>query len=325
MNSRRDFIKTATFAGIGMAFAPNPFSVTKVGIIGLDTEHSLAFTKILHEGSTPALQGFKVVAAYPYGSKDIEFCIKTIPVVTGQMKELGIKIANSIESLLNDVDVVLLETNDGRLHREQAIQVIKAGKPLFIDKPIAASLADAKAIFEAAKLNNVPVFSASSLRYMEIAQQLRAGKIGNIIGADTYGPATIEKTHPDLFWYGIHGIEALFTVMGTGCKSVSRIYEQDTDIVVGTWNDGRIGTFRGIRKGEAGFGGTVFGEKGISPIGTWDGYKPLVIEIAKFFRSGVPPVDPAETLEIFAFMEAAEISKRKRGKLVSIPQLLSRK
>ena len=67
---------------------------------------------------------------------------------------------------------------------------------MFIDKPIAASLPDAIAIFEAANHNNIPVFSSSSLRYISGVQEIARGSIGKVLGADTYSPATIEKTHP---------------------------------------------------------------------------------------------------------------------------------
>src|SRR3954468_15814160 len=123
--------------------------------------------------------------------------------------------------------------------------VIKAGKPMFIDKPVAASLNDVISIYAAAKQANVPIFSSSSLRYMQSVQDVVKGKVGAVLGADTFSPATLEKTHPDLFWYGIHGVEILFTIMGTGCKQVVRIHTNDTDVVVGTWKDGRVGTFRG--------------------------------------------------------------------------------
>ncbi len=101
-------------------------------------------------------------------------------------------------------------------------------------------LSDVIAIYDAAKKYNVPIFSSSSLRYMESVQEVVKGKVGAVLGADTYSPATIEKTHPDFFWYGIHGIEILFSVMGPGCKEVSRVHTKDTDIVVGIWNDGRV-------------------------------------------------------------------------------------
>ena len=84
---------------------------------------------------------------------------------------------------------------------------------------------------------------------MASAQDVVNGKIGKVLGADTYSPCTLEKTHPDFFWYGIHGVELLYTVMGIGCKSLVRVHTEGTDVTVGTWEDGRIGTFRGTRTG----------------------------------------------------------------------------
>jgi predicted dehydrogenase len=222
------------------------------------------------------------------------------------------------------VDVVLLETNDGRLHLEQALQVMKAGKRMFIDKPVAASLADTISIFEAANHYKVPVFSSSSLRFDPVVQDIAGGKIGKVLGADTFSPATIEKTHPDLFWYGVHGVEALFTLMGTGCKSVSRVYTENTDLVVGLWNDDRIGTFRGTRSGIYDIGGTAFGEKANSSLEEEHGYNPLLIKIIEFFKTGIVPVTANETIEIFAFMAAAEESKFKKGTAVDIEEVLQK-
>jgi predicted dehydrogenase len=193
---------------------------------------------------------------------------------------------------------------------------------MFIDKPVAASLSDTVAIYDAAQKHRVPIFSSSSLRYMETVQDVVKGKIGAVLGADCFSPATIEKTHPDLFWYGIHGVEILFTVMGTGCKTVSRFHSNDTDIVVGEWNDGRIGTFRGTRTGKHEYGGTAFGEKGNLTLGPFKGYDDLLIRIIGFFKSGQEPVSPKETLEIYAFMEAADESKRNGGRPVSMNEVL---
>lgn len=326
--NRRSFIRTTSLVGIGGMFSPHiAFSQKKVsapqgkrvGIIGLDTSHCVAFTKALNNPSMEQdFYGYKVVAAYPYGSKDIESSVSRIPGYSNEVKKYGVEIVGSIGDLLGKVDAVLLETNDGRLHLEQALPVFKAGKRMFIDKPIAASLSDAMAIFEASKQYNVPVFSSSSLRYIEGAKEIIDGEIGNVLGADTYSPAAIEKTHPDLFWYGIHGIEALFTVMGLGCKRVVRVHTENTDIVVGTWQDNRIGTFRGVRSGKCGFGGSVFGDKGVKVLGGYNGYNPLLIKIVEFFNSGIPPVTPEETLEIIAFMEAAEESKNKGGVSVEL-------
>ena len=334
--NRRKFIRTTAIAGFSLATLESilPFSsyamVSKaagkrVGIIGLDTSHSVAFTKSLNTpGAGAQYKGYTVVAAYPYGSKDIESSAERIPGYIEDVKKLGVEISGSIKELLKKVDVVLLETNDGRLHLKQAIEVFKAGKPVFIDKPIAATLADAIAIFKAAEKYKVPVFSASSLRFSAGAQEIANGKVGKVLAADTYSPSKYEKTHTELFWYGIHGVETLFTVMGPGCKSVVQVNVPDTDLVIGTWDENRVGTFRGIHVGKQYYGGTVFGEKGMMQIGNFGGYDPLLIKVIEFFETGIPPVTPQETLEICAFMEAAYESKKNNGAPVTIESMFKK-
>jgi len=325
--NRRTFLQTSSLTSAGLLLTPTlnfsnakPIANISVGMIGLDTSHCPAFTKILNvEGS-----GFRVTHAYPHGSLDIESSVSRIPRFTEEVKALGVEIVDSLDALLSEVDAVLLETNDGRRHLEQAQAVFKAGKKVFIDKPLAASLEDAIRIFDLANQYRVPMFSASSLRFSPSTVAVRNGKIGQVTGADIYSPCKVEKTHPDLFWYGIHGVESLFTVMGTGCKTVRRIHRDGMDIVTGEWADGRIGTFRGLRGDKTGYGGTAFGTEGIAPAGVYEGYAPLVKEIMQFFRTGALPVKQEETLEIFAFMAAAEVSKKKKGKAVSLEKVLSK-
>lgn len=331
---RRKFIKTSAITGIGLSllhpltsFASNKKATGKrIGIIGLDTSHATAFVEALN-GPTPdsAYDGYKVIAAYPQGSKVIKSSYERIPKYTEEVKKFGVEIVDSIAALLDRVDVVMLETNDGHPHLEQALQVMKAGKALWIDKPVAASLADVITIYDAAKHYNVPVFSASSLRYATNVQETASGKsAGKVLGADTFSPCPLEPTHPDFFWYGIHGIEILLTVMGTGCKQVSRVHTEDTDVVTGVWKDGRIGTFRGNRKGPNEYGGTAIGENALAKLGPYSGYEPLLKEIIKFFNTGKAPVTPEETLEIYAFMEAADESRRKGGAIVALDAVMKK-
>ena len=295
----------------------------KVGIIGLDTSHVIAFTKTINkrEDGKPGT-GFMVTHAYPQGSKDIETSVSRVPEYTTEIKKLGVKITSSIKEMLDEVDVVLLESNDGRVHLEQATEVFEAGKPVFIDKPIAADLEDAIAIFKAAEKYKVPMFSASSLRFGPATQAVAQGSIGKVLGADTYSPAKMEKTHSDLYWYAIHGVESLFTVMGSGIKEVRRVYRDSMEVCVGVWDSDRIGTFRGLRTAKSGYGGFAFGEEGIAPVGAYEGYDHLVWEILKFFKSGVPPVTAAQTIEMFAFMTAAEESRKMGGKPIMISDVM---
>ena len=293
----------------------------RVGIIGLDTSHVIAFTKLLNDPDVKAeLAGCPVVAAYPEGSPDIKSSVSRVPKYTKQIQMMGVEIVQSIPELLKRVDAVLLETNDGRPHLEQVLPVLKAGKPVFIDKPIAGSLSDAVAIFAASKKLKVPLFSSSSLRYGKNTQAARSGKYGRIQECQTHSPCSLEKTHPDLFWYGIHGVESLFTVMGTGCVEVRRSTDDGKIKVAGTWADGRTGVFL---EGK-GYGGSAKTEKGDVKVGSYDGYRPLVLEIVKFFRSKKPPVSEAETLEIYAFMEAADESKRRGGESVKLSSVLEK-
>jgi predicted dehydrogenase len=295
-------------------------TLLKIGIIGLDSSHATAFTKELNNpAAAPELAGCSVIAAYPKGSPDIESSTSRVPKYTDEVKQLGVEIVGSIDELLKRVDYVLLETNDGRPHLEQALPCFRAGKPTFIDKPLAASLADCIAILDAAKKYNCPTFCSSSLRFGKTTRPVRAGSLGKITHAETTSPANLEKTHPDLFWYGIHGVESLFTVMGTGCETATRKTTADGKIeVLGEWVGGRTGIYREAR----GYTGKAVGDKGEGPVGDFDGYRPLIVEIVKFFRTKQPPVTEAETLEIYAFMEAADESKRRGGEPVELEEMM---
>ena len=321
--NRRNFIKTTGFAGLytaaGAGFTTlfnGQTNMHRVGIIGLDTSHASEFIKTLNNAKqTNTYKGYYVSVAYPYGSKTIKSSYSRIDQYTKEAKEHGVTIAASVDELLRNCDVVLLETNDGSLHLEQATRVFKSGKKVFIDKPAAAKMQDVISIYKLAKQYNTPMFSASSLRYIDKAQKVRSNAFGKVLGATAFSPATIEPSHTELFWYGIHGVELLYTVMGTGCVSVSQTSTADTDVVVGTWADGRIGVFRGTRNGKHDYGGIVHAEKATVYIDQYDGYIPLLKEIIEFFETGTSPVNAAETLEIYAFMDAAARSKANKGQI----------
>jgi predicted dehydrogenase len=317
----------ATFATAGEARGAEPTKSLRAGMIGLDTSHVVAFTQLLNATPPkPELEGVRVVAAYPGGSPDIPSSRDRVAGYTKELREkFGVTIVGSIDELLSSVDVVLLESVDGRPHLEQARPVLRARKPVFIDKPIAGSLADTIAIFELARETNTPCFSSSSLRFGPGIDALRHNsKLGDVIGCAVYGPCSLEEHHPDLFWYGIHGVEQLFTILGTGCQSVSRTQTKGTELVVGVWSEGRVGTFRGIRQGPYEYGATIFGSKGNASGKGDGGYGPLVGEIVKFFKTGKPPVSADETIAIYAFMEAADESKRQGGKPVSIESVMTK-
>lgn len=307
---------------------PKPASQTavepiKLGIIGLDTSHSTAFTELLNSDSDePFVREFEVVAAYPYGSRVIESSYNRIPGYIEEVKQHGVEIVGSIAELCSKVDFVLLETNDGHPHAEQALEVFKAGKTCYIDKPIGATLGETLAIYQLAAEYGIPIFSSSALRFSPENAKLRAGEYGKILAADCYSPHKTEPTHPDFGFYGIHGVETLYTLMGAGCSSVSRTHSDEGDVVTGIWKDGRIGTFRAIVKGPAVYGGTAFTPEGAVPAGGYAGYKVLLDKILEFFQTGEPPVSPEETIEIYAFMKASNMSLERGGKPVTVKEAM---
>jgi len=287
----------------------------RIGMVGLDTSHVTAFTRILNDQSAKDhIPGGKIVAAVKDSSPDIESSYSRVEKYTTELTgKWGVKLYPTVTEMCRYVDAVMVENVDGRPHLKHATDVIKAGKPLFIDKPLAGTLEDCLKIYRLAKRHNVPVFSSSSLRFAKATLAARAGKHGKVLRCATFSPAHLEPHHPDLFWYGIHGVESLFTVMGPGCISVQRGTTEDGKIIVtGKWKDGRIGIFR---EGK-GYGGTAKCESGEHPVGGYDGYAPLVKEVIRFFQTGKSPVDARETLEIYAFMQAADESKAANGKEV---------
>ncbi len=297
-----------------------------MGIIGLDTSHVTAFTRLLNDTASPDhVPGARVVAGYPGGSPDVPASATRVEKFTAELRDKWkVEIVKDIAALVSRVDAVLLESVDGRVHLEQIQPVLAARKPVFIDKPMAASYRDAREIARLAQQAGVPWWSSSSLRYAPVLAALKSSaELGGLQGAITYGPATLEPTNPGLFWYGIHATEMLYTLMGAGCEEVTDMRTEGADVVVGRWKDGRLGVVRGIRKGPSRYGVVAFGDKGIEHSQSFGGalYKPLIAEVVKFFQTRVPPVPNAETLEIMAFMEAAERSRQRGGVPVKLRDL----
>jgi hypothetical protein len=294
----------------------------RLGIIGTDTSHVPAFTKLMNgdPGEQGHISGARVVAAYKGGSKDIPSSADRVEQYAEEIRmKYGVEIVPDIATLLTKVDAVLLESGDGRVHLSQARPVIAAHKPLFIDKPLASTLEDAREIARLAAEAHVPWFSSSSLRFGEIGVSM---KFPDITGAFTWGPGPFEPHHYlDLSWYAVHPIEVLYTIMGRGCVSVTRTSGEYGDVIVGRWADGRIGTVNAVRPYSDYGAVAIRGREVVEShpkSSTAADYRPLVVQIVKFFQTGATPVPNEETLEMFAFMDAAQKSKEQGGKAVGL-------
>ncbi|QJD86066.1 Gfo/Idh/MocA family protein [Cohnella herbarum] len=296
----------------------------RLGLIGLDTSHVVAFAEILHDESQPYhVPGGKITAAYTSVSTDFEMSYSRAEGFTKQLQDsYSIPLLASPEAVAEACDAILLESVDGRVHYEQFQRIAGFGKPVFIDKPLAISSEEAKAIIELAARHHVPVMSCSSLRYSQALLEAKADESnGAIIGMDGYGPMVIQPTQPGLFWYGIHVVEMLYAGLGRGCRKVTAVSNEDGDCIVGEWFDGRMGTLRGNRMGNGQFGALLHRRQGTQFIDVSGHPKPyysgLLEHILGMFRTGISPIEPEEMLEIVRFMEASNES-RATGKPVTL-------
>ena len=327
------FILTANFV---QAATP-----VRVGILGFDSYQALAFTQLFHTppADNPDLVGLRVVAAWPGGSPDLEQTTVDIARWRPDLVRQGVRIVDSVADVLSESDVVMVMSLDGRVHLELVKQALRAKKPVYVGRPMAASLDDVIEIFQLAEQHQTPLFSCSQHRYSPGFIGMRNHpEVGKVLGCSVYGGCPIVSHHPDLFWHAIHSIETLYTIMGPGAVTVTRAHSAETELVTGIWKDGQIGTYRGIRKGAVKYSALVFGDKGVAPAGMYGyaapvngvvpkgrymGYEGVATEIAKFYKTRKLPISPEETIELFAFMEAAHESKRLNGIPVQLNDVLT--
>ena len=287
----------------------------RLGIVGTDTSHVIGFATAYNDPSSSGhVPGARIVAAFRGGSPDIPASRDRIDGFTRQLQEkFGVEIVASIAELCRRVDGVLLTSNDGRIHLAQAREIIAARKPLFIDKPLASTLEDAREIARLARVAGVPWFSTSTLRYAVVGL-----KTPDLSGVEVWGPGPLEEHHHlDLSWYAIHEAEMLFTLLGTGCEEVTRVESADASVVTCRWKDGRIGTMRALRP-YSDYGAVLFRKTEKNQTSDTRPIRATTIELDRdlvtFFTSRIPPVPNEDTLELMAFLDAAQRSKEAAGK-----------
>ena len=350
----RQFIALVTLAAFGVFSADvrvHAADPVRVGLLGIDNFGSVAYTEFLNRPHAEGVfEGVRVVAAYPIGSDDYPDSDKLLASWKDQLLKMyqspkdpkdavpPIEMVNSVDELLKKCDAVMIFSMDGRLHLKQATAVLKAGKRLFISRPLASSPEDAIAILKVSAETKTPCWSSSQHRYSTgFSGMKNHPEVGRVIGCDVYGGWTVNAPEADKFTRPLHSIETLYTIMGPGVVSVTCTSTPTAESITALWNDGRVGTYRGIKEGAVKYSATVFGEKGVSTAGIYGhgvpvngvvpttdkyvGYEGLAIEMAKFLKGGPVPVSPAETLEIFALIQAAEASKAQNGAVVKLPDL----
>jgi predicted dehydrogenase len=288
----------------------------RLGMLDFDTSHVVEFAKRLNHVKVPQdewIDGATVVVGCPGTSQIMP---ERIPGYRKEIEQMGITLVERPEDMIGKVDGMLIESQQGGVHLERTRPFLEAGLPCFVDKPFTCSVGDARKLAELAAAKRVPLFSASALRFVpELTKFTDDAKHGKLIGVLAFGPAHLHNLNPGLFHYGIHAVEMLYTLMGPGCRRVTCTHEKGVDVVVGQWDDGRVGMVRGIRDGKQDYGCLAFTEKGVIsiPIGTRAIYHGLLKHVVEMFTTGKAPLDINVTVEIVAFIEAAYRSGNNHG------------
>lgn len=285
-----------------------------VGLIGLDTSHAVAFSRMLNEpGNSSAIPGAKVTCGFPGGSPDFPLSINRVAGITGTLRdELGVKILDSPEAVAAACDVVFIESVDGRVHLRQFEQVLPFGKPVFIDKPLATSSRDAGEILRLAAAHKLPIMSCSSLRYAQFLREELVRSDETVLSCDLYGPLQEEATQPGWFWYGVHTMEMLVAILGPGFAEVECRNLGNHEIFRAVHTDGRVGVIHGMRNVHTQFGGVIHRASGAARFDASAGrpyYEELLRVILATLPEGMEPIPHAEMLEVIRLIEAANVSR----------------
>lgn len=296
----------------------------RIGFIGLDTSHVSAFARFLNDPNDPNYKpGSPVTCAWPGGSPDFKASIDRVGGFTQELREsFGVEILDTPEAVAEACDLIFITAVDGRTHPDLFLRVAKAGKPVFIDKPFALSVTEAREMIALAAAEGITLMSCSSLRFSEeLLAAVKAGR-DEILGCDLYGPMSEEATQPGLFWYGCHTVEMLVSVMGTGCREVRCLKTDGHDVVTATWTGGRVATVHGLRGGHWKFGAVIHRTDGPIFVDGSAGRPPylcLLDAILESLPNGRSAVPPEEMLEVVSIIAAANESRLNNGRPVTLP------
>ena len=300
-----------------------PDTPLKIGLIGLDTSHAPAFTGLLNdEKNKDHVPGGRVVAAFPGGSPDMDVSRSRVDGFTKTLREqYAVEMKDTPEAVAEAVDLVMILSVDGRVHREQFERTAKFKRPTFVDKPFAVTVDDAEAMLRIARAEKVPLMSCSSIRYSDNVVEALAGKRETVLGCDAHGPLSETPTQPGLFFYGVHTIDLIVSVLGHGCREVRATHYNACDVVTLAWPDGRIATARLMKEPHGHFGITLHRKTGAQFIDASAAkraaYASMLEALLRSLPQGKSDVPEDEMLDTIKICAAANKS-RETGRAVGL-------
>ena len=289
----------------------------RIGIVGLDTSHSIEFTRRIQAPDCPEDQrvaGMKVHTCLRFETPFQDAA--GLDERTRQMEQWGVKVTEDLEECVSDVDALLVEINDPAYHLEYFRKVLPLGKPFFLDKPLADTMAAATSVLDEGEAAGARFFSASSLRFVpQLSQACEA--VASPTMASVYGPLGKAPAGSSVVWYGVHAFEMLERALGRGAKAV-HTHPDGLGVVVTVDYEGKRGVVE-LTEGAWIYGGVLRTPSEAAPfvVDMDYAYRDLLRKIHLFFTTGTMPVGLEDTAEIMSLLDAAEASLQS-GKKVEI-------
>lgn len=287
----------------------------KVGIIGLDSSHTPEFVRLI-QGEEKKMEGLRVEKAMRFASPfQAEFGQDERQA---KIEKWGVRMCRSVEETVDGMDAVFVEINDPAQHLHYFEQVAGLGIPVFLDKPLAGTLNDGLKIVELAAKHRTNVWSASSLRFIPGLAAART-KAPDPVCANIYGALGKAASGSDLIWYGVHAVEMLNAVMGSGARSVRALSDDNGVVISVQYGNGRRGVVE-CNSNLYQYGGRLQRQDAFAVFDSVGEifYVYLLQEIRQWLAGGPAPVSMSDALEILAILDAAERSILSEGDSVSI-------
>jgi predicted dehydrogenase len=290
----------------------------RIGIVGSDNSHAIAYSKLVNRdrivGDDAAVVGI-------WGQEAER---------TREVAEAGAipTIYDAFEAMVPEVDVVFVVDRHGDLHAEHVIPFLKAGIPAYVDKPLAISLGDARAIIEAANANGTFLTSMSSLRITPDTARLaeQAGAIGQIRAAQFAGPCDFGSVYGGPFFYATHVAEIALRLLGNDIESLTATRTGQTVVIDATWAGDVQATFTYLGDTAYHFGATLFGKEGVvsgAIAANDEGYEAIVTQVLAAIDAGKRPLSDAQLLTPIAVVHAIQQSLAQSGARIAIADVLN--
>jgi predicted dehydrogenase len=279
----------------------------RVALIGLDTSHAVEFPRRMQAPDCPAgdrVPGLRAVTCLRFETPFQD--ARGLDLRQEQLEAWGVRVTTSFEQAVADCDAIMIEINDAAPHVQWFERCASLGKPVFLDKPLADTVAGGRRILQAAARAGTRFFSSSSLRFVAELEE-SCGRVPAPRRAGLYGPLGRAPAGSSIVWYGVHAFEMLERAMGRGARTVRAMGDASDAVFLVDYGERRCGVVE-LTEGAYVYGGSLRAEREGSAftVDTAGMYSALLRRIQAFFGGGPAPASPEDALEVLAMLEAAE-------------------